>query len=90
METLAAAVEQKSSCYDPMKDRDLMKEEDDMKTENPNPLFRAGQSHRVWGELYKVSPHLRPCLTLIAILRRNVVMMNDDDGPPSSSTTFND
>lgn len=22
--------------------------------ENPNPLFRAGQSNRVWGELYKV------------------------------------
>jgi nuclear GTP-binding protein len=22
--------------------------------ENPTPLFKAGQSHRVWGELYKV------------------------------------
>lgn len=25
------------------------------KFENRNPLFRAGQSNRVWGELYKVS-----------------------------------
>lgn len=28
---------------------------DDNRVENPNPLFRAGQSNRVWGELYKVA-----------------------------------
>uniref|UniRef100_A0A0N5AH51 Nucleolar GTP-binding protein 2 n=1 Tax=Syphacia muris TaxID=451379 RepID=A0A0N5AH51_9BILA len=36
-------------------DRDQVKNEAFIERfENPNPLFRAGQSNRVWGELYKV------------------------------------
>ena len=36
-------------------DRDLNANRESIERfENPNPLFKAGQSHRVWGELYKV------------------------------------
>jgi hypothetical protein len=36
-------------------DKDLTVQGADVaRFENPNPLFRAGQSNRVWGELYKV------------------------------------
>lgn len=31
-----------------------MNQDNEERYENPNPLFRAGQSNRVWGELYKV------------------------------------
>ena len=48
-----ADVQEREDKYEPNKDRDLEKEEIE-RFENPNPLFKAGQSHRVWGELYKV------------------------------------
>lgn len=51
-------------CKDVDEKHDKYKEDDDIalkinrgdieRFENPNPLFKAGQSHRVWGELYKV------------------------------------
>ena len=53
VEELASGVAAKASKYRAEEDRDLVKEEE-MRDENPNPLFRAGQSHRVWGELFKV------------------------------------
>ena len=54
MVALMAHVEQKQSEYDQDKDKDLMREDDGVKQETMNPLFRAGQSKRIWGELYKV------------------------------------
>lgn len=46
--------EKRTENYDESCDKNLAVEEDPERTENANPLFRAGQSHRVWGELYKV------------------------------------
>ena len=54
MAALAAHVEQKQSEYNQEKDLDLMREDDGVKQEMMNPLFKAGQSKRIWGELYKV------------------------------------
>lgn len=52
-------MEGRIDAYSAEKDRDLVKNEQFVeRAENPNPLFRAGQSNRVWGELYKVSFYL--------------------------------
>lgn len=53
LEELATNAEERESKYNPDLDKDLEREVDE-RPENPNPLFRAGQSNRVWGELYKV------------------------------------
>ena len=58
MTALMAHVEQKQSEYDQEKDMDLMREDDGVKQEAMNPLFRAGQSKRIWGELYKVRENI--------------------------------
>ena len=43
-----------SESYDAEKDQDLVREEPEFKDENKEVIFRAGQSRRVWNELYKV------------------------------------
>ncbi|XP_033738301.1 nucleolar GTP-binding protein 2-like [Pecten maximus] len=56
-EDMEALVEQASSSvekYDSEKDRDLVTEEPEFREEMPEVIFKAGQSKRVWGELYKV------------------------------------
>ncbi|XP_062592743.1 nucleolar GTP-binding protein 2-like [Saccostrea cucullata] len=40
--------------YSADKDRDLVTEAPEFKDEQPEVIFKAGQSKRVWGELYKV------------------------------------
>lgn len=40
--------------YDVEKDQDLVRDGPVMKDENKEVIFRAGQSKRVWNELYKV------------------------------------
>jgi nuclear GTP-binding protein len=54
MDALVAHVERTQSEYDQEKDLDLMREDDGVKQEAINPLFKAGQSKRIWNELYKV------------------------------------
>jgi nuclear GTP-binding protein len=54
MAALMAHVEQRQNQYDQEKDQDLMREHDGVKDEVINPLFKAGQSKRIWNELYKV------------------------------------
>lgn len=54
MEAYMVHVEQKQGAYDQDKDLDLMREHDGVKQETINPLFKAGQSKRIWNELYKV------------------------------------
>jgi nuclear GTP-binding protein len=54
MEALMVHVEQKQNEYDQEKDLDLVREHDGVKQEMMNPLFKAGQSKRIWNELYKV------------------------------------
>ncbi|KAJ1360835.1 Nucleolar GTP-binding protein 2 [Parelaphostrongylus tenuis] len=55
LKDMITAVEKREETYDAAKDRDLHVDDcDRIREENPNPLFRAGQSNRVWGELYKV------------------------------------
>ncbi|CAF1009095.1 unnamed protein product [Adineta steineri] len=54
MEALMANIEQRHTEYDQEKDLDLMREHDGVKPETMNPLFKAGQSKRIWNELYKV------------------------------------
>jgi hypothetical protein len=54
---LLAEAEQKSGEYVEANDRSLLVNQEraaEERTENPTPLFRAGQSARVWSELYKV------------------------------------
>ncbi|KAF8368917.1 ngp-1 [Pristionchus pacificus] len=52
---LSEAATTRQEAYDVTKDRDLeVQGVEKDKFENRNPLFRAGQSNRVWGELYKV------------------------------------
>jgi nuclear GTP-binding protein len=58
MEALVAHVEQKQGEYDQDKDLDLVREHDGVKEQAINPLFRAGQSKRIWNELYKVFKYL--------------------------------
>jgi nuclear GTP-binding protein len=40
--------------YSAEKDHDLVTEEPEFKDEKLEVIFKAGQSKRVWGELYKV------------------------------------
>lgn len=55
LEELCKETEKRVEAYSAENDKDLVKDEAFLeKTENANPLFRAGQSNRVWGELYKV------------------------------------
>lgn len=55
LEDLTKSVEERDVKYDIAKDRDLQPDDRELhRVENPNPLFKAGQSNRVWGELYKV------------------------------------
>jgi len=51
---LGEKVEEKQSNYDIEKDEDLVKESDGTQELNRNPLLNAGQSKRIWGELYRV------------------------------------
>ena len=52
---MAKEIAEKDEKYDVKKDRDLQTDDRELqRNENPNPLFKAGQSNRVWGELYKV------------------------------------
>jgi hypothetical protein len=48
------SVDKRQQDYNKESDRDLINNGDIDRFENPNPLFLAGQSNRVWGELYKV------------------------------------
>ena len=41
--------------YDTTKDQDLVTEDPGFKVEASDVFFKAGQSKRVWGELYKVN-----------------------------------
>lgn len=43
-----------SEKYDVEKDQDLERGEPEFRKENIEVIFRAGQSKRVWNELYKV------------------------------------
>lgn len=55
LEEMAKSIEERAEKYNPEKDRDLRTDDAELiRFENPNPLFKAGQSNRVWGELYKV------------------------------------
>ncbi|KJH41317.1 hypothetical protein DICVIV_12706 [Dictyocaulus viviparus] len=55
LEEIVTFVDKREQTYSASRDRDLQLDERDLvREENPNPLFRAGQSNRVWGELYKV------------------------------------
>ncbi|PIO73352.1 hypothetical protein TELCIR_04679 [Teladorsagia circumcincta] len=59
LEDMTKSIEERSEKYDVAKDRDLQADDRELiRVENPNPLFKAGQSNRVWGELYKVISHL--------------------------------
>jgi hypothetical protein len=50
-----AHVEARHAAYDEANDKDLVRDDGGVKDESKDPHFRAGQSKRVWGELYKVS-----------------------------------
>jgi len=54
MNDLVKHCEQKQNAYEQDKDLDLMKEEDGVRQAQVYPLFKAGQSKRIWNELYKV------------------------------------
>uniref|UniRef100_A0AAF5Q286 Nucleolar GTP-binding protein 2 n=3 Tax=Wuchereria bancrofti TaxID=6293 RepID=A0AAF5Q286_WUCBA len=54
LETLCGEVVQRTEQYDETTDSSLIKNAIPEAVENSNPLFKAGQSNRVWGELYKV------------------------------------
>uniref|UniRef100_A0A2K6VK87 Nucleolar GTP-binding protein 2 n=1 Tax=Onchocerca volvulus TaxID=6282 RepID=A0A2K6VK87_ONCVO len=54
LETLCDEIVQQAEQYDETADKSLIKNSNPEATENSNPLFKAGQSNRVWGELYKV------------------------------------
>ncbi|KAH7726647.1 nucleolar GTP-binding protein 2-like isoform 1 [Aphelenchoides avenae] len=55
LEDLRTEAERRNDDYKEDDDRDLKMYRGVIdRNENPNPLFKAGQSHRVWGELYKV------------------------------------
>uniref|UniRef100_A0A1I7UL83 Nucleolar GTP-binding protein 2 n=1 Tax=Caenorhabditis tropicalis TaxID=1561998 RepID=A0A1I7UL83_9PELO len=53
LEEMTKSAEDREVKYEPELDLSREKELGD-RPENQNPLFRAGQSNRVWGELYKV------------------------------------
>jgi len=55
LEELCADAEKRTTDYKQDVDRSLLvNQEVDERQVNQNPLFRAGRSNRVWGELYKV------------------------------------
>ena len=41
--------------YDEEKDSNIIREDDGVREEEPEVVFKAGQSKRIWNELYKVS-----------------------------------
>ena len=53
-QSLLASVESAREKYDEEKDVDLVTEDPGYKQEASDMHFKAGQSKRVWGELYKV------------------------------------
>lgn len=55
LKELATAAESATAAYSPTLDRDRVVVEE-WRPEAANPLFKAGQSHRIWGELYKAQP----------------------------------
>lgn len=54
LEEMAEKVVEKTQTYEPEKDRDIKREELDEKDENRDKRMAAGQSKRIWEELYKV------------------------------------
>uniref|UniRef100_A0A915PHY1 Nucleolar GTP-binding protein 2 n=1 Tax=Setaria digitata TaxID=48799 RepID=A0A915PHY1_9BILA len=54
LEKLCGEVAERTEQYDETVDTSLIKNCNPEMIENSNPLFKAGQSNRVWGELYKV------------------------------------
>ena len=55
LQSLAKSAEDKEQTYDEEKDSNLVREDEGIRDDNPEMVFKAGQSKRVWGELYKVS-----------------------------------
>ena len=49
------AAEESTEKYDVEKDKDLVVEDDGVRDEVRDWVFGAGQSKRIWNELYKVS-----------------------------------
>ncbi|XP_067679887.1 nucleolar GTP-binding protein 2-like [Haliotis asinina] len=54
MSTLLQQAEKLGDSYDITKDHDLVEEDTGVKDETPEIVFKAGQSKRIWNELYKV------------------------------------
>ncbi|XP_071496317.1 uncharacterized protein [Diadema antillarum] len=54
VESLVKAAEESGDQYDAGKDKDLVVEDDGVKEEVKDYIFSAGQSKRIWNELYKV------------------------------------
>ena len=54
MNDFVTKADENEQSYDVEKDIDLVKETDGTQELNRNPLMNAGQSKRIWGELYKV------------------------------------
>jgi nuclear GTP-binding protein len=54
LEEMAEKIEEKQQAYEPEKDMDIEREEADEKDENRDKRMSAGQSKRIWEELYKV------------------------------------
>ncbi|XP_046565803.1 nucleolar GTP-binding protein 2-like [Haliotis rubra] len=54
MSTLVQQAEKLGDSYDITKDHDLVEEDTGVKDETPEIVFKAGQSKRIWNELYKV------------------------------------
>jgi nuclear GTP-binding protein len=51
---LAAGASEKLDNYDSVNDKSLPVEDDGTLDAEKNPIFKKGQSKRIWGELYKV------------------------------------
>ncbi|KAK3092008.1 hypothetical protein FSP39_024425 [Pinctada imbricata] len=54
LQSLVEQAESSGEKYDANKDNDLVREDPGLKDEQPEVIFKAGQSKRVWNELYKV------------------------------------
>ncbi|XP_029648349.1 nucleolar GTP-binding protein 2 [Octopus sinensis] len=54
LEDLSKLVQESAEKYNPQKDMDLMVEYDGVRDEAIEMVFKAGQSKRIWNELYKV------------------------------------
>ena len=54
LEELVSKANEGADNYNVEKDADLMVETDGTQAHNKNPLLNAGQSKRIWGELYRV------------------------------------